>query len=150
MPQRTFVSRPVAVDDAAIDEVEALAQDRVQDPVLDEARHLALDDGVVADVPHELDGGVDGRLRRVVAGDDLDHRDQVRRVRPVHADDALGVLQVGRDLGDRDARRVRGEDRVRRDVLLERGEQLLLQLEPLGNRLDHELAPSSAVARSVS
>ena len=37
------------VDDAAVDEVEALAQDRVEDAVLDEAGHLLLDHRVVAD-----------------------------------------------------------------------------------------------------
>ena len=34
---------PLGVDDAAVDEVEALAEDRVEDAVLDEARHLLLD-----------------------------------------------------------------------------------------------------------
>ncbi len=57
----------------------------------------------------------------------------------MHPDDALGARQVGRDLRDRDARRVRGEDRVGANVLLELGEQLLLEVESLGRGLDHEL-----------
>jgi hypothetical protein len=43
------------------------------------------------------------------------------------------------DLRDRDARGVRGEDGARRRELLELREQLLLELEALGNRLGHEL-----------
>ena len=50
-----------------------------------------------------------------------------------------GCSQTGRDLRDRDARRVRGEDRVGGDDGLELREHLLLQLELLGHRLEHEV-----------
>ena len=44
--------------------------------------------------------------------DDLDERHQRRRVEEVHADDALRTLGRVRDLGHRERRRVRREDRV--------------------------------------
>src|SRR5713226_8118814 len=53
----------LVADPPAVDEVEALAEDRVEDPVLDEAGDLFLDHRVVADPPHERRGHVDRRLR---------------------------------------------------------------------------------------
>ena len=117
----------------------ALAHDRVEDAVLDEAGHLALDHRVVADPLDQRDRRGDRLLARPLAGDDLDHRDQVRRVRPVQAHHALGVGADLGDLRDRDARGVGGQDGARRRVLLELREELLLELEPLGHRLGHEL-----------
>ena len=75
----------------------------------------------------------------LLAGDHLDHRDQVRRVRPVHADDALGIGADGGDLRDRDARRVRGEHGVIRHVLLELRKYLVLELDLLRHGLEHEV-----------
>ena len=57
----------------------------------------------------------------------------------MHADDALGIGADRGDLRDRDARRVRGEHGVVRDVLLELREHLVLQLELLRHGLEHEV-----------
>ena len=76
-------------------------------------------------------------LRRAHELDEREHRD---RVEEVHADDALGVLEVGAHLGDRERRRVRGEDALGRDDPLELGEDLLLHRHLLEDRLEHEVA----------
>ena len=127
------------VDDAAVDQIEALAKNRVEDAVLDEAGHLLLDHRVVAESAHELARLVDHTLFGLLTGDHLDHRDEVRRIRPVHADDALGVRAYGSDLRDRDTGGVRGEDRVLGHVLFELRKDLVLQLELLRHRLHHQL-----------
>ena len=58
----------------------------------------------------------------------------------MHADDALRTLGRLGDLVDRDRRRVRGKNRVRRHDALELREGLALRLELLDDRLDHEVA----------
>jgi hypothetical protein len=66
----------------------------------------------------------------------------------VHADDALGVLGRDGDLGDRQRRGVRREDRVGGDDLVEPAEDLLLEVQVLGHGLDDELAGASSPGRS--
>ena len=72
--------------------------------------------------------------------DDLDERHQRRRVEEVHADDALRAGRRGRDLGHRERRGVRREDRVGSADPVELGEERALRLELLDDRLDHEVA----------
>ena len=72
--------------------------------------------GVVRGCGH---GGV-GRQ----AADHFHQRHQRRRVEEVHADDAAGVLQPGRDRGHRNRRGIGGEDAVWRDDAFQFGEQL--------------------------
>src|SRR5262249_25656383 len=127
------------IDDAAVDEVEALAQDRVEDAVLDKARHLLLHDRVVSEAADQLVGRLHGLRVGLLAGNHLDHRDQVGRIRPVHADDTPGVFADRGDLRDRYARGVGCENRLVRDVLFELREDLLLELELLGYGLEHEI-----------
>ena len=71
---------------------------------------------------------------------DLDERHQGRRVEEVHADDPLRRGDGGGDLGDRERRRVGREDRVRTHDPLELGEERVLGVEILDDRLDHEVA----------
>ena len=61
-----------------------------------------------------------------------------------------GMRADGGDLRDRDARRVRGEDRVVGDVRLELREHLVLELELLGDGLDHEVRARRAPRRDRS
>ena len=83
-----------------------------------------------------------GALR---AADDLDERHAVDRVEEVHADDVLGMLRVRGDVGDRDRRRVRGEDRARLLDAFELREDLPLDVDVLDDGLDHEVgAPEAA------
>ena len=72
-------------------------------------------------------------------GIDLDQPHQRHGIEEVHAADALGVLAPGGDGRDRDRRGVGGEDGVRADELLEPGEQRLLGLELLDDRLDDDV-----------
>src|SRR5439155_1613530 len=69
----------------------------------------------------------------LVLADELDEREHRDRVEEVDAD-------VGAHLGDRKARRVRGEDAFGGDVLAELGEDLLLDLELLEDGLEDEVA----------
>ena len=56
--------------------------------------------------------------------DELDEREHRDRIEEVHPDDALRVLEVRRHLRDRERRGVGDEQALRRDDLLERGEDL--------------------------
>ena len=72
--------------------------------------------------------------------DDLDeplHRCRVEEVQP---DDASGVRRRGRDLGDRQRRRVGREHGVWTHDVVELGEDAALKVEPLDNSLDDEVA----------
>ena len=90
------------------------------------------------------------RPRTRIAGDHLDEPHHRRRVEEVHADDALGSRHAGGD-------RVTGID----EVLVasthvvghdsrQRGEQLALELERLGRRLDHQVARRERLELSVA
>jgi hypothetical protein len=82
--------------------------------------------------------------RRIgVRGRDQLHQLHVtRRVEEVDAAEALLQLrgQCLRKLGDRKARRVGGEDRIGADERCHLGEQVLLPVHALADRLDHEVA----------
>ncbi len=77
------------------------------------------------------------RLRRAHELDEREHRDGVEEV---HPDDALRVLELGPHLGDGERGRVRREDALRGDDLLELREDLLLHRHLLEHRLQHEVA----------
>src|SRR3974390_1148004 len=69
----------------------------------------------------------------------LDHfhqRYEERRIPPVRPERALAMFETAHDVGDRDDRRVAGEDRVGTDKLLDFGEDLLLVGEILEHSLD--------------
>ena len=68
----------------------------------------------------------------------------------MHADHALGVLQAAAILVIGMPEVFEARIASGRDLPLELGEQLLLELELLGRRLDHELTPASALASSDS
>ena len=113
MPQRTLQVEPLGVDDPAVDEVEALAEDRVEDAVLDEAGHLLLDHRVVADAPNER-RTVASTVSRDVCSPGIT---SIIGIRCGGFDQCMpttrsGWAQTVGDLRDRDARGVRGEDRV--------------------------------------
>ena len=58
----------------------------------------------------------------------------------MEADDAIGAPGGRGDLGHRQRRGVRREDRARGEDLVERREELALRLELLDDRLDHDVA----------
>ncbi len=81
------------------------------------------------------------RLDRLVAGprslDHLHERHHDWRVEEVHSDDVLRPARGRGDLRDRDAARVRGEERALRERV-QTGEERLLQVQALGGRLYDE------------
>ncbi len=70
--------------------------------------------------------------------DHLDQRHQMRRIPEMRADDAFTMRQMTADLGRRDRRTVAGKDRIRRDELLQFGEDLLLERQFLRRRFEDE------------
>ena len=80
-----------------------------------------------------------------IALDDLDqphHRGRVEEVQAERRARAAGV--AAGELADRERRGVGGEDRVAGRRRVERGEDLELELELLGHRLDHEVDRAEA------
>jgi hypothetical protein len=110
-----------------------------QQGVGDEAGLVAADDGVLAEPAHEpFDIGQHGGFGHHGA-DDLDEVLDGGGVEEVHAHDPARS-RVGRgDLGDRQGRGVGGQDRVGLDDVVEPPEEVLLDLERLHDRLDHEV-----------
>src|ERR687888_322644 len=68
----------------------------------------------------------------------LHQRNQMRWVPEVRAEHAPAVPHPCRDLANRYRRGVAGEHRVGFGEVVERGEDVLLDLEPLGARLDNK------------
>ena len=112
---------------------------RVEDAVDDEARHLRARDRLLADRLRERDRRGHRLRRRVLALDDLDQRHDRRGVEVVEADDLPGAQRHFADLGDRQRRRVRREDRVPGRRRVELREHALLDRHLLRHRLDDEV-----------
>ena len=87
-------------------------------------------------------GGVESLVRGSLGTDDLHERHQRRRVEEMHPDHALGSRGRPRNLGDREGRGVRGQNRVGTADLLQLAEQLPLGVELLDDGLDHDVAVS--------
>ena len=139
---RTIGDRGVRVgdrDDAFDDEMDCLAPQCHLQPVGDVAAHFLFDmDRVLADLAiesHRLSHRVRRRLR---AADHLHQRNEMRRVERMADHAALGMLALGRHAADEQARRARGDHRVRRRGSVDRGEQLDLDVLALGPALLHE------------
>lgn len=88
---------------------------------------------------HELCHPGDGRGRGLAARHHLDDRDDVRRIRPVHADHTARRGVAGLELGDGNARGVRGDDTILGDQLVDLADHLGLELELLRHVLDDEI-----------
>ena len=108
------------------------------DPRHDEAgrgrahhRHLA--DALEQRFDVRDDGRIGRRARR-----NLDQRDQIGRVEPVHIEEALGALDRARDIVDQDGRCGRSDDRIGRDAFRGCGQHLALEVDHLGHALEHD------------
>ena len=106
----------------------------------DEPGRVVRANGLLARLLRPLEGGRERGVGALLRADDLDEREQRRRVEEVHADHALRMLGRLGDGMDRDRRGVRREDRVGPHEAVELGEHLALRLELLDDRLDHEIA----------
>jgi hypothetical protein len=111
----------------------------VEDAVYDEAGDLGAGDRLLADRLREGDGGRERLGRGLLALDDLDQGHDRGGIEVVEADDPVGAQRGIADLGDRQRGGVRGEDRVRGGGGVELREHVLLDLDLLGHRLDHEV-----------
>ena len=80
-------------------------------------------------------------------GDHFDHGNDVRRVRPMHADDAARHARAGLNVGDRNSGRVGGENAVVGDMRLDLAKHLDLEIEIFGHRLDDEIGARDAAPR---
>ena len=111
-----------------------------QQRVGDEAGLVAHDHGLLL---QPLGQGLDVGEHIVSSDDGADDLDELLhggRVEEVHSDDARGLLGRDGDLGHRQGRGVRREDSLLADYRIERSEDLLLERQLLGHRLDDELA----------
>lgn len=126
--------------DALLEQLQRLEAKRPVASVDQEARPVHGDDHVLA---HRLAGGPGQsqcRVRGLFAGDHLKQAHDRRRIEEVHADDALGALGSRGDRGDQQRRGVAGKDAlVADDAVRQPREQRVLDLQPLGRRLDHQL-----------
>ena len=95
----------------------------------------------LAELEARLEGLVGGRD----AADDLEQRHHLRGVEEVQAEEALGALGGRRLVDHRQRRGVGREERLRLDDRVELLPHLELQLEVLGDRLDHEVAVGEVV-----
>ena len=123
--------------------VEVAEQQRVGDEaglVADRDVDLAQPRGQRLDVVDDRRLGDDG-------AHDLDQLHDRRRVEEVHPDDLARPAGDHRELGDRQARGVGGQDRVRRADLVQLGEDLGLELHALGHGLDDQLGVGEVLQR---
>ena len=99
----------------------------------------------------ELLGEVAHRRERAVGGaQPAHHLDQLHRrhrVEEVHADEVAGAAHQRGQPRDRQARGVGGDDAVLADDLVEPLEDLALDLEILGRRLEHDVAALQLLER---
>jgi hypothetical protein len=96
---------------------------------------------------HELAAGVEGRVIRRDAADQLDELHHRNRVHEVNADELFRPVGRGREPRDRNRRSVGADDRVGLQQGAEVGENLALDLLLLGGRLDDEIAVAELVER---
>jgi hypothetical protein len=116
--------------------VEVAEQQRVGD----EAGPVTGGGGLLADLPDELLDRLDDRRVGDDRLDDLDQAHHGSRVEPVQADDLRRPAGARRQLGHRQRGGVGGQHRLRRQQGVEAGEQVLLELHPLRDGLDHQAA----------
>ncbi len=113
------------------------------DAVRDEVRRvLRAHDALADDARQEGLEVVENGRTRMRRGNQLDEMHVTRRIEEVHAAEARlqFVGKAVRQLRDRQPRRVRREDRVRRQMRRHLLVQVVLPVHALGDRFDHEVA----------
>ena len=134
------MSRSSGRHHAGLDQLDRLHHQRGDQPGGDEAGDVPVDhDDRLADLLGEGARGGQRRVAGLVAADQLAELHHRHRREEVGADDRLGPLGDRGDLGDRDGRGVGGEHRVGLADLVQRAEHVVLDLELLEDRLDHDV-----------
>jgi hypothetical protein len=128
--------------DPLAQQAQSLQRERAGRPVGDEADCVGGTDRLPPHGTRDFVGGRQRPLRRALPGNHLHQPHQRRRIEEVHAANALGQIDVGTDRSHRQGGRVRGQDRLGRADAGQPPEQLALQVQILGRRLDHQLAPA--------
>ena len=140
-PQRERSVDVGDADDALAYQVIHLAGQRSLQPVGDMPGHFLVQaDGPLAQSRIEFRSAPDRLLGGLCSADDLDQRDQVRRIERMRDDAALRVQRGARlDLAHRQAGRARGDDHIGRQQFVELAVQLLLEIDALGSVLLDEI-----------
>ena len=107
------------------------------------------DDRRLLDLAGEVERPVERLLARLLALDDLQQRHLVDGAEEVQADEVVRPRNVLGELGDRQRRGVRAEQRVGREVRLDLGEDLRLDARVLEDGLDDEVGAGGVPRSSV-
>ncbi|MNQ26165.1 hypothetical protein D3C85_393940 [compost metagenome] len=125
---------------AAVDQVEGLARQRVLQAVGQKAGQILLDlHGHAAAAPHEGDQRVRAGIVAGLAQHHFHQRHQVRGHEEVQAQHAAPGLQALADRADRKAGTVAGQDGVRPGAPRQVREERLLDVQAFGDALDHQV-----------
>ena len=122
--------------DALGDELGALVDERAEDAAGVEAASVADDDRDLADLLDEVDRAGGGLVGGVLAADDLDELHLVDRAEEVQPDEVRGARGEALEPGDGQGRGVGAEEGVGPDDGLDLGEDVLLEVVVLEDRLD--------------
>ena len=123
--------------DAFLDQTDGLVhQERLQ-AGSDESGRVGAAHRDLAELLEEGDGPLDDRARGRPPRDHLDERDDVRRIEPVHAQEALVTVHRVGQMPGRDRRAGGREDRLGRDGRRHASEDLALEVDELGQRFLH-------------
>src|SRR6478609_2242059 len=144
-PHRMSVAelhRPVDVGGrghSLLEHASGLEPEQDPEPARREAGDVLDDDRLLAERDGELARTLDDAGIRGPSAYDLDQGHGEGRVEEVHSDDPPASGEVAGDGTDGERARVRGDDRASREALVERCDDRLLQLEPLGHGLDGDV-----------
>ena len=116
-----------------------------EDAIRDEPGKVVCLRGRLPEVFRERDDGRRGLVGGLHRADHLDEREHRHRIEEVHPDHLLRPCRHGGERRDRDRRRVRGEDRLRREHLVRAPEDRLLHPGVLHDRLDEEVCGDELV-----
>ena len=135
--------------DALGNEVIDLARQRGLQAVGDMPRHFLVEaHRPLPDRRVKFRCAPDRRFRGLCPADDLDQRDQVRRIERMADDAALGMGRGARlDFAHGEPRRARRDDHVGRQQLVELPIELLLEIDPLGPVLLDEVGAGERLPR---
>lgn len=126
--------------DTGLERADGVEQVRHEQEVDDEAGRVLRLDHDLADLLAEGAGALEDLVRRREGAHDFDQLHERDGVEEVQTHEVLGALRGGGHVTDGQRRGVRREDRVLGADLVERREQLALDLEVLDDRLDDQIA----------
>ena len=123
-----------------IDQPECFAQERMLQPVPDEAWHVtARHDGGLAHADGQFAEQIYGLGGRSLSPDDFHDRGNVRRVQEVESGEGLRALHASCESGDRQPGGIGGQERTVAEPGRDQRVQISLDLSVFGHGLDDEL-----------